>query len=132
MQTIDFNDADFSSEPDTESLADIESTRERLGAINPSLRAVVEMRVFEGIPEIAERLGLLHQDGQPALGLRAALAPRSAGRRCGHEGVIAELTGAAAASRLQATYRLALGLCRAFALAISALNPASSIAPGAT
>lgn len=41
------------------SLADIEQLLERLGAIDPVLRAVVEMKVFEGLSreEIAERLG---------------------------------------------------------------------------
>jgi RNA polymerase sigma factor (TIGR02999 family) len=48
-----------SPEPSAEDLVEIEDLLERLAAINPKLRMVVEMRVFEGmpIPEIADRLG---------------------------------------------------------------------------
>jgi RNA polymerase sigma factor (TIGR02999 family) len=58
-QKVDLDDADLSGEPTNESLADIEQSLERLAAINPSLRTVVEMRVFEGctIPEIAKHMG---------------------------------------------------------------------------
>ena len=44
---------------DSESLADIESALLRLAEVNPDLRSVVEMRVFEGytLEEIAEHLG---------------------------------------------------------------------------
>ena len=59
MQKVDLDDADLSGEPDSETLADIENALDRLEAINPSLRAVVELRVFEGHTgsEIAEQLG---------------------------------------------------------------------------
>jgi RNA polymerase sigma factor (TIGR02999 family) len=45
--------------PDPESLQGVESLLERLGAIDPRLRTVVELRVFEGRSheEIAETLG---------------------------------------------------------------------------
>ena len=57
-EKVDLADADLSGEPDSETLADIETALGRLGDINPSLRTVVEMRVFEGctIPEIATQL----------------------------------------------------------------------------
>ena len=59
MQKVDLDDADLSGQPDSETLADIENALERLEAINPSLRAVVELRVFEGHTgsEIAAQLG---------------------------------------------------------------------------
>jgi RNA polymerase sigma factor (TIGR02999 family) len=45
--------------PDSESLLDIENALNRLAEINPNLRCVVEMRVFEGrnVEEIAKELG---------------------------------------------------------------------------
>ena len=59
MQKVDLDDADLSGEPGNETLGDIENALERLEAINPSLRAVVELRVFEGHTgaEIASQLG---------------------------------------------------------------------------
>ena len=59
MQKVDLDEADLSGQPDSETLADIENALERLEAINPSLRAVVELRVFEGHTgsEIAAQLG---------------------------------------------------------------------------
>jgi RNA polymerase sigma factor (TIGR02999 family) len=58
-QKVDLDEADLSGEPSNESLAEIENVLERLGAVNPALRAVVEMRVFEGhtAAEIAAHLG---------------------------------------------------------------------------
>jgi len=57
-EKVDLDDADLSGEPDNETLADIETALDRLGAINSSLRTVVEMRVFEGytVTEIADVL----------------------------------------------------------------------------
>jgi RNA polymerase sigma factor (TIGR02999 family) len=45
--------------PGADTLAEIEQALERLGAINPRLRNVVELRVFEGLTaeEIAARIG---------------------------------------------------------------------------
>ena len=58
-EKVEIDDADFSGRPDSETLADIENVLGRLAAINPNLRTVVEMRVFEGctIPEMATQLG---------------------------------------------------------------------------
>ncbi len=45
--------------PDSESLVDIENALDRLASINPALRRVVEMRVFEGcnVDEVSKALG---------------------------------------------------------------------------
>jgi RNA polymerase sigma factor (TIGR02999 family) len=51
----------FASEPDrgSEALCELDDALDRLGQVNPNLRTVVELRVFEGLTgdEIAERMG---------------------------------------------------------------------------
>jgi RNA polymerase sigma factor (TIGR02999 family) len=59
-QKVELDDTDFTGQPgDNETLADIEIALSRLSEINPSLRTVVELRVFEGrtAAEIATELG---------------------------------------------------------------------------
>ena len=48
------------SDSDTESLKFVEETLSRLASVDPKLRTVVELRVFEGLTreEIAQRLGV--------------------------------------------------------------------------
>ena len=59
MQKVELQETDLTGQPDNETLADIEAALNRLEAINPNLRAVVELRVFEGhtATEIADLLG---------------------------------------------------------------------------
>ena len=60
------------------SLIEIDDALNRLAAINPALRRVVELRVFEGLTreEIAQKMGC-GTARSPAIGLRAQLAGRS-------------------------------------------------------
>lgn len=62
-----------------QSLVEIEDVLNRLAAVNPALRRVVELRVFEGLTrqEILSRNGLRHGYSRPPLGLRPKLARRS-------------------------------------------------------
>ena len=57
FELADMPDCRISS---TEALAQVEHALDRLGSINPSLRTVVELRVFEGLTgkECAERMGI--------------------------------------------------------------------------
>jgi len=56
---VDVQEAPIGIVPETESLQFVEETLARLEAINPKLRMVVELRVFEGltVEEIAQRMG---------------------------------------------------------------------------
>lgn len=59
IQKVEVDEATLVGTPDTERLVDIENALERLAAINPALRSVVELRVFEGqsVDEMAAQLG---------------------------------------------------------------------------
>ena len=59
VQKVELDETAIVGTPDNESLVDIESALDRLAAINPALRSVVELRVFEGqnVGEIAAQLG---------------------------------------------------------------------------
>ena len=59
VERVEVKDGPQTDVPALESLQDIETTLGRLAAINPKIRLVVEMRVFEGLTgdEIAARLG---------------------------------------------------------------------------
>jgi RNA polymerase sigma factor (TIGR02999 family) len=58
-QKLELLDLPETGEANAEDLAKIENLLERLAAINPKFRTVVEMKVFEGlsIPEISAELG---------------------------------------------------------------------------
>lgn len=58
VERVEFDDSPGEI-PDSETLVDIENALNRLAAINPDMRCVVEMRVFEGrnVEEIARELG---------------------------------------------------------------------------
>ena len=59
IEKVELDETAIVGAPDAESLVDIENALERLAAINPTLRSVVELRVFEGqsVGEIADQLG---------------------------------------------------------------------------
>jgi RNA polymerase sigma factor (TIGR02999 family) len=59
IEKVELDETTIIGTPDTESLVDIENALGRLAAINPTLRSVVELRVFEGhsVSEIATQLG---------------------------------------------------------------------------
>jgi RNA polymerase sigma factor (TIGR02999 family) len=59
IEKVELEETSIVGTPDAESLVDIENALERLAAINPTLRSVVELRVFEGqnVGEIAAELG---------------------------------------------------------------------------
>lgn len=59
IQKMELEETALVGTPAIESLVDIENALERLAAINPALRSVVELRVFEGqsVDEIAAQLG---------------------------------------------------------------------------
>jgi RNA polymerase sigma factor (TIGR02999 family) len=59
IQKVELEETALVGTPDTDSLVDIENALERLAAINPALRSVVEWRVFEGqsVDEMAAQLG---------------------------------------------------------------------------
>jgi RNA polymerase sigma factor (TIGR02999 family) len=58
-ERVSLSDGLTADSANPETLQEVEGALTRLAAINPKLRAVVEMRVFEGLTgdEIAERLG---------------------------------------------------------------------------
>lgn len=58
-EKVPLSDGLCADDANPETLQEVEGALTRLAAINPKLRAVVEMRVFEGLTgdEIAERLG---------------------------------------------------------------------------
>jgi RNA polymerase sigma factor (sigma-70 family) len=58
---IDIAQFEFAEEENgTATLQEIDDLLEKLAAIHPRLRSIVEMKVFEGLPveDIAERLGI--------------------------------------------------------------------------
>ncbi len=59
IEKVEFKEAPDPAALTTEGLSEVEEVLERLAAIDPRLRAVVEMRVFEGLTgeEIAGQLG---------------------------------------------------------------------------
>jgi RNA polymerase sigma factor (sigma-70 family) len=56
---VELQEMPFMGESETESLQFVEETLSRLAAVDPKLRTVIELRVFEGLTggEIAQRLG---------------------------------------------------------------------------
>jgi RNA polymerase sigma factor (TIGR02999 family) len=59
IEKVEFREAPDPAPPEAESLSEVEEALARLAAIDPRMRAVVEMRVFEGLTgeEIAGQLG---------------------------------------------------------------------------
>ena len=59
VEKVELEESPQHTGPDAESLHFVEETLARLAAVDPKLRTVVEMRVFEGLKgdEIAQRLG---------------------------------------------------------------------------
>jgi RNA polymerase sigma factor (TIGR02999 family) len=59
IEKVELDEATIVVVPHAESLVDVENALERLASINPTLRSVVELRVFEGqsVGEIAAELG---------------------------------------------------------------------------
>jgi len=59
MEKVEFQEGPESAVSSTETLGEVEEALSHLAAVDPKLRAVVEMRVFEGLTsdEIARQLG---------------------------------------------------------------------------
>jgi hypothetical protein len=77
---VELKEAPAFDDSDAESLQFVEHTLSRLAAVDPKLRTVIELRVFEGLTgdEIAGRLDCFSPHGGQLLGIRQELAGKRA------------------------------------------------------